>query len=114
MVNLILQESKEIGFVKLHSKVRQSTSTLIASTSTLWPLKDRAAYQTYINTQKLMLYDRTAYVMGDKLKMNIFFQQGDCQTPLHPAELESTKPDTPISGSYVRGHNIMSTRATAK
>ena len=61
-----------------------------------------------------MLYDRTAYVMGDKLKMNIFFQQGDCQTPLHPAELESTKPDTPISGSYVRGHNIVSTRATAK
>ena len=44
----------------------------------------------------------------------LFFQQGDCQTPLHPAELESTKPDTPISGSYVRGHNIMSTRATAK
>ena len=61
-----------------------------------------------------MLYYRTAYVMGDKLKMNTFFQQGDCQTPLHPAELESTKPGTPIPGSYVRGHNIMSTHATAK
>ena len=122
----------------------------IASTYTLWPLKDRTAYQTYINTQRLMflgsthrigvwhiksefglarqiswtlqiaststlwpLKDRTAYhVMGDKLKMN--FQQGDCQTPLHPAELESTKPGTPIPDSYVRGHNITSTRAETK
>ena len=61
-----------------------------------------------------MLYYRTAYVMGDKLKMNTFFQQGDCQAPLHPAELGSTKPDTPILGSYVRGHNITSTRAATK
>ena len=52
--------------------------------------------------------------MGDKLKMNTFFQQGDCQTPLHPAELESTKPGTPIPGSYVRGHNLTSTRAATK
>ena len=53
-----------------------STSTLIASTSTLLPLKDRAAYQTYINTQRLMLYDRMAYVMGDKLKNEYLLSTG--------------------------------------
>ena len=47
------------------------------------------------------------------VKRNIF-QQGDCQTPLHPAELKSMKPGTPIPGSYVRGHNITSTRAETK
>ena len=31
----------------------------IASTYTLWPLKDRTAYQTYINTQRLMFLGST-------------------------------------------------------
>jgi len=60
-----------------------------------------------------MLYYRTAYVMGDKLKMNTFNRV--------IVKLHSIRPNPsqqsliPLyQASYVRGHNLVSTRATAK